>query len=109
MRIAEVSPLLDTLTPEQVAAFLRRKGWRELDYPNPNLLVFGAPQDDDISLVLPSRREFSDYSAKLHDNIRLLSTLYDKDIQTIVHNIAHWDRDVFKIRLDSKSGEQLLP
>jgi len=109
MRTTEVSPLLDTLTPEQVAAYLRRKGWRALDYPNSNLLVFGAPQDDDLSLVLPSRREFSDYPEKLRDSIRLLSALNDQDFQTIVHNIAHWDRDVFKIRLDSPGGEQLLP
>jgi len=97
------------LTPEKVAAYLQRKGWRALDYPNSNLLVFGAPQDDDLSLVLPSRREFSDYPAKLRDSIGLLSALYDEDFQTIVHNIAHWDRDVFKIRLDSPGGEQLLP
>ena len=109
MRINEVSPLLDTLTPEQVTAYLRRKGWRALDYPNSNLLVFEAPQDDDLSLVLPARRESSDYPAKLRDSIRLLSPLYDHDFQTIVHNIAHWDRDVFKIRLDSPGGEQLLP
>ena len=109
MRITEVSPLLDTLTPEQVTAYLRRKGWRALNYPNPNLFVFGAPQDDDLSLVLPAKREFSDYPAKLCDSIRLLSALYDQDFQTIVDNIAHWDRDVFKIHLDSPGGEQLLP
>jgi hypothetical protein len=109
MRTSEISPLLDTLTPEQVAAYLRRKGWRALDYPNPTLLVFGAPQDEDLSLVLPSRQEFSDYPAKLRDGIRLLSAVYNQEFQTIVHNVAHWDRDVFKIRLDSPSGEQLLP
>jgi len=109
MRIAEVAPLLDTLTPEQVTAYLQRKGWRALDYPNSNLLVFGAPEDDDLSLVLPARLEFSDYPAKLRDSIRLLSVLYNQDLQTIVHNIAHWDRDVIKIRLDSPGGEQLLP
>ena len=109
MKTSEVTPLLDTLTPDQVAAYLRRKGWRALDYPNSNLLVFGAPNDDDLSLVLPSRREFSDYPAKLRDSIRLLSALHDQDFHTIVHNIAHWDRDVFKIRLDSSGDEQLLP
>jgi hypothetical protein len=109
MTTSEVTPLLDTLTPDQVAIYLRRKGWRALDYPNSNLLVFGAPNDDDLSLVLPSRREFSDYPAKLRDSIRLLSALQDQDFNAIVHNIAHWDRDVFKIRLDSPGGEQLLP
>jgi len=83
MKIAEVSPMLDTLAPEQVVAYLQRKGWRALDYPNSNLLVFGAPQDDDLSLVLPSRRGFSDYPAKLRDSILLLSAFYDQDSQTI--------------------------
>lgn len=110
MTIHEASPLIDTLTPNQVSAFLRRKGWRIQAYPNPNLMVFEAPQDDDLSLVLPSAREFADYPAKLRDSIRMLATLYDKDPQTIVHQIAHWDRDVFKIRLESpRHGEQLLP
>jgi len=109
MKIAEVSPMLDTLAPEQVVAYLQRKGWRALDYPNSNLLVFGAPQDDDLSLVLPSRRGFSDYPAKLRDSILLLSAFYDQDSQTIIHNIAHWNRDVVQIRLDSQGGEQLLP
>lgn len=109
MKIAEGSLLLDTLTPNKVASYLFRKGWHALDYPNSNLLVFGAPQDNNLSLVLPSRREFTDYPAKLRDSIRLLSALYDQDSQTIVHNIAHWDRDVFKIRLESPGGEQLLP
>lgn len=109
MKITEVSPLLDTLTPEQVASYLHRKGWRALDYPNSNLIVFGAPDDNDLSLVIPSRRDFSDYPAKLRDSIRLLSEFYDQDSQTVIHNIAHWDRDVFKIRLDSPGGEQLPP
>lgn len=109
MKNSETSPLLDTLTPKQVTSYLLRKGWHVLDYPNSSLLVFEAPQDHDLSLVLPSRREFSDYPEKLRDSIHLLSTLYDQDSQNIVHNIAHWDRDVFKIRLDSPSGEQLLP
>jgi len=56
MTIHDISPLIDTLSPAQVSAFLRRKGWKLLEYPNPDLLVF-APSEkdhDDLSVVLPA-------------------------------------------------------
>ena len=107
-----ISSLIDTLSPERVSAFLRRKGWKLLKYPNPDLLVF-APSEkdqDDLSVVLPAKQEFVDYPAKLRDCVRLLANIFDTDPQTIVHHIAHWDRDVLKIRLQSPPRmEQLLP
>jgi hypothetical protein len=107
-----ISPLIDTLSLGQVRAFLCRKGWKLVEYPNPDLLVFAPSEEDqdDLSVVLPANQQFVDYPARLRDCVRLLANIYDVDPQTIVHNIAHWDRDVLKIRLQSpRESEQLLP
>ena len=112
MTLEGISPLIDTLSPEQVSGYLRRKGWLRVAYANPNLLVFEAtvPEERGLCLVLPAKREFADYASKVRDCVRLLSEIYDLDVQTVVHHIAHWDRDVLKIRLESPlRREQLLP
>lgn len=106
----ESSPMIDTLTPAQVSSYLRRKGWQKEEYPNPDLLVFVSPREEGISLVLPSRSDFADYPAKLRDCLRTLSFAYETEIPSLAHHIAHWDRDVLKIRLEPHlGGEQLLP
>ena len=112
MRMGQVNALIDTVSPEQVGVFLRRKGWSCIDYANPNLLVFGPPEKKHkgLSIVLPSRKEFVDYPAKLRDCIELLASIYEIDPTTVIHNIARWDRDVLEIRLEAVQGnEQLLP
>lgn len=110
MSLLGVSPLIDTLSPRQVAAYLRRRGWRPQDYPNPDLLVFLAPREGSLSLVVPARQEFADYPSKLRDCVKVLALFNGTDPQTVVHHIAHWDRDVVKIRLQSPlHDEQLLP
>ena len=105
--------LIDTITPIQVEAFLRRKGWRQVRYANPDLKVFEgvAPSlGEEVSVVIPSQKGFADYPMRLRDCVQLLSQFYDKSADIIIHNIAHWDRDVFKIRVESPIGkEQLLP
>lgn len=112
MTLQSTFPLLDTVSPERVSAYLLRKGWQRVEYPNPNLLVFEprTPGQENLSLVLPAKRELADYVAKVRDCVRMLSSLYDVDVQTVVQQISRWDRDVLSIRLDSPlQKEQLLP
>ncbi|MEN6350222.1 MAG: hypothetical protein ABFD08_12610 [Syntrophomonas sp.] len=107
------SSLIDTITPGQISTFLKRKGWQQVKYANPALMVFEgfAPLvNEDVSLVIPSKKEFSDYPVRLRDCVRLLSQYYKQPTDIIIHNIAHWDRDILKIRVESPVGrEQLLP
>ncbi|OGG06566.1 MAG: hypothetical protein A3F83_14270 [Candidatus Glassbacteria bacterium RIFCSPLOWO2_12_FULL_58_11] len=112
MTLQGISPLIDTLSAQQVSSYLLRKGWKAVDYSNSNLLVFSGttPDTENLSIVLPAKQTFADFPAKLRDCVNLLSELYSYDAQTIVHHIAHWDRDVLKIRLESPlKKEQLLP
>lgn len=107
------SSLIDNITPNQISAFLKRKGWQQVEYANPALMVFEGllPSfNEDVSIVIPSKSEFSDYPARLRDCVRMLSQYYEQPADTIIHNIAHWDRDIFKIHIASPIGkEQLLP
>jgi len=110
MSLSDSYPSIDSLSPRQVSAFLRRKGWKSQAFPNPDLLVFLSPDDDGASIVLPASEAFADYPAKLRGCLRSLSFIYDIDVLELVHQIAYWDRDVLKIRLESPlQAEQLLP
>jgi len=105
-----IPSMIDMLSSSQVITYLKRKGWIQDDYPNNNLLVFVSPESKGTSIVLPANEKFVDYRAKLHDCVHMLSYLYDTDVRSIVHNIAHWDRDVMKIQLENpRQVEQLLP
>ncbi len=113
MNKIELSPLLGTLTPIQVSSFLKRKGWVVVDQPTKSLLVFEGKSpyiDDTVTIVLPSRTDFADYQLRLVDCIRMLSQHLQEAPDTLIQKIAHWDRDVLKIRVVSpRSNEQLLP
>lgn len=113
MRKIELSPLLGTLTPVQISAFLRRKGWNIVDQPTDSLVVFEGNSinlNEIVTIVLPSRADFADYQLRLVDCIRMLSQHFQEAPDTLIQKIAHWDRDVLKIRVVSpRTDEQLLP
>lgn len=107
------SPIIDTITPSQVTAFLKRKGWRIVNYKNPSLIVLEGHSpvlDDEVSIVIPADHKFADFPAKLRDCISLLSEYYNQSLNILVHQIAHWDRDVLAIKIENPlDKEQLLP
>ena len=105
------SALFDSITPLQVTTYLKRKGWTQEQYPNQKLLVFVSPDEKTgTTIVLPSKQEFADYLAKLRDCITVLSYTYEEEVQDMAYKIAHWNRDVMRIRLANPlQPEQLLP
>ncbi|MBU0768996.1 MAG: hypothetical protein KJ687_07890 [Proteobacteria bacterium] len=107
------STLIYTITPDQVSSFLQRKGWHKVEYANKNLMVFVGDVPEygkDLSVVIPAQKDFADYPVRLRECVNLLSQYYDQPADILIHRIAHWDRDIFKIRVESPVGkEALLP
>lgn len=104
---------VDTISPDLIRDFLLRKGWCEREHRNRNLLlmhgvVSGSQQE--ASLVLPNDSTMDDYRARLRDALRNMSQAFSQSIPTLVDAILHWDRDIYRIRLqNAPNHEQLLP
>jgi len=113
MRNTKYPSLIDSITPKQLTTFLKRKSWNIVEQPNSNVSIFEgfSPYlQDMVTIALPKRQDFADYQLRLQDSIRILSQHYQQAPDTLVQQIVHWDRDVFKIRIESPLRyEQLLP
>ena len=105
--------IFHSITPKRLSAFLSRKGWQRVKHPNTKILVFEGESlmiGQAATVVFPSSASFSDYFARLNDTLRLLSKHLNMSLSEVIENIAHWDRDVMKIRIQAEVGQdQLLP
>lgn len=104
---------IDTITPALMRDFLLRKGWRVREHRNQSLLLMhgGAHGDQrEGTLVLPNDSTMDDYRARLRDALTNLTGVFTQSIPALVDAILHWDRDIYRIRLqNAPNREQLLP
>ncbi len=69
---AWIDPRIDRVRVESMQAYLLNRGWRQQDFPGPELLVFEGPNDDDgqpIIQVLPSSERLRDYRMRVEELI----------------------------------------
>ncbi len=104
---------VDAITPEQVRDFLERKGWRDRQHRNTDIFVMDgeiAGTGRRASLVLPVDPTKDDYPARLRDALVTMADGFDMSVAALVDAILFWDRDIYRIRLQSPAQrEQLLP
>jgi hypothetical protein len=105
--------IFHSITPARLSDFLRRKGWRRKNHPNTNLIVFEGESlivGESATVVFPSDIDFKDYFSRLNDTLSLLSKHFDLPLSSIIEKIAHWNRDVMRIRIQAENGnDHLLP
>ena len=104
---------VDAITPEQVRDFLERKGWRDRQHRNTDIFVMDgeiAGTGRRASLVSPVDPTMDDYPARLRDALVTMADGFDMSVAALVDAILFWDRDIYRIRLQSPAQrEQLLP
>ena len=104
---------VDSIGPEDLSAYLKRKGWHSEDHPNQNIIVLAGRSPvvgEDVSVVFPSDRTMADYPARLRDAVAMIADFLGERIDTVIEKVLHWNRDVLKLRLCSPlQKEQLLP
>jgi len=109
----DMASILRTILPNQLASFLKRKGWQQKDYHNDKFMLFTGNSihiSETVNIVLPARTDYVDYVARLGDSIRTLSQHFCLDQSEVVRQITQWDRDVIRIPIGAKNqNEQLLP
>ena len=113
MSTSQFPMITDTIRPEQIRDFLKRKGWQDREHRNKALLVLAGkhPGSDHISsVVLPADPTMDDYQSRLRETLEMISDGFGRSVQSLVDAIIHWDRDIHKIKLQSPGQrEQLLP
>lgn len=109
----DLASILRTILPNQLASFLKRKGWRQKDYHNDKFMLFTGNSlyiSEAVNIVLPARNDYVDYVARLGDAIRTLSQHFRLDQSEVIRQIIQWDRDIIRIPIGSKNqNDQLLP
>lgn len=102
--IADKGSLARAVRVSDLRAYLRGKGWRVKPFPNPRVIYFEGPTDDQgrpIVQLVPASETLSDYSYRIQELIAALSRLEDRDESEIVRDILTPTCDLLRVRLDS--------
>lgn len=70
--------------------YLRRKGWEQIDQPNPRLILFQGSCDDygnPIQLVLPENDDFVDSASLISKVVNALAVIYDQTPTQVLEDI----------------------
>jgi hypothetical protein len=96
------SPLLDEIKSEQLALYLRLRGWSQRAYPSDSVIVLSEPGDADskVEVVVPRSRELSDYRRRMADAIDTLVALENKSPAQLLLELKTLNRDILCISLD---------
>ncbi len=84
---------------EDVTALIRSLGWKKLDHPNSNLLVYENGIDDNgnpIKLVLPNGNDFVDAPDKIASAIKLIAWRRGSTVEEILQLIRNRGTDIFR-------------
>ncbi len=106
------SRALDSIGIEDVTAFIRRRGWKRIDYPSADLLVFQNGSDDNgapIKLVLPSSNRYVDARRRIRTAVNLLAAIGNDSPDTVARDILTRGKDVFRQRLMGDANLVSLP
>jgi hypothetical protein len=87
-----IDPRIASVRVDDVRNYMLRHGWELQAYPNPKVLVFGGPKDDDnkpIIQVLPSSEKLGDYEIRLEELIRSLSIMEQRTTFEILDELLN--------------------
>ncbi len=97
---------------EDITALIRHLGWKKIDHPNPNLLVYENGTDDNgrpIKLVLPNGNDFSDAAEKIASAIDLIAWRRGSSVEEILQLARNRGTDIFRQRLIGNTKISGLP
>lgn len=81
---------IEDIDISKLAAYLTESGWKTIQHPNDNVIVFEGPEDDDgmpIDLVLPKEDDFQDSYLRLREAIDLISAIQGKSPHEVIQSI----------------------
>jgi len=87
---AWVDPRIASVRVASVQSYLLRHGWQQRPYPQPELLVFQGPPDDNgepIIQIVPSSEGMRDFGLRMEELIAALSVLEGRLAQDILTDI----------------------
>ncbi len=97
---------------EDVTALIRSLGWKKLEHPNSNLLVYENGHDDNgnpIKLVLPNGNDFADAPGKIASAINLIAWRRGCTVNEVLQLIRNRGTDIFRQRLIGNTKITGLP
>ena len=90
-------PNFQALSISDVACYLLRRGWSQLESANPNWLEFGAPAEE-LQLVLPRQMEWRDSPSMLASVIETLSALRGIHPDELILELTSSLKDLILVR-----------
>jgi hypothetical protein len=97
---------------EDITALIRRLGWKKLEHPNANLLVYEKGVDDfgkPIKLVLPNGNNYADAPSMIRTAVELVADLAGRPVRDLVQQIRNRGSDILRQRLLAETRITSLP
>ena len=88
--------MLSSLRPAEVASYLRQSGWIRLSLREGHSATWGREGEE---LYVPLSVSFDDYSQRMHDVLRGLSIVEDRDQPEVLADLLTAGDDVVRLRL----------
>jgi hypothetical protein len=85
-------------------AYLLTRGWKPQPFPQPEVLRFDGPPDDDgnpLVLLMPASEALSDYLRRVEDLLTSLSQFEDRPASEILRDLLTPTCDKLYVRLDA--------
>ena len=92
--VAVQAPALSSLVPYLIAS-----GWIQIDEDERTSLWGSDQLKDDLRIVLPARRNVSDYDDRVYDALRILSYVERRTLSEVASDIVFGPADTVAVRL----------
>ena len=88
-------------------AYLRSRGWREMDSFGDSVYVYGREGEDEELLVPGSR--LSDYGRRVFDILVTLSSSEGRDVRAVIRDVSLSEYDLVRVRLPEADVQGSVP
>jgi hypothetical protein len=98
------STALRALLPLDVAAYLRARGWSQVEQ-QPRASVWALTDDPDVEVQLPADRAFADFAERMADVLRTISEVEARSQLEVLADLKESGYDVVRLRAQTALTE----